>query len=551
MQHDIILCSVFLLAVTALVRPVGRYLALVFERERTPLDRLLLPLERLIHRVAGSDPMEEMTWGGYARSMITFAGVGTVVLYAILRLQRFLPWSGHVSSSMTPDLAMNTAISFATTTTWQAYAGEGVSHAAQLGGLMFQNFVAGAAGLAAGIAFIRGLAREKSHTIGNFWGDLVRSLLWVLLPASLLVAVALMICGVPMTFDQSAQAITLEGARQIIARGPIAAFESIKNLGTNGGGFLNANGAHPFEAPSPAANLIHMLSIAVIPAAMTFTFGMMTRRKRQGWFLYGVMVALFAGAFTLCAAMEHRGIAGGMEGKEVRFGIGDSALGAVVTSNDATGSYNAMVDSFSPIGGAVPLMNMLLGEIVFGGLGTGLVSILLGALLGVFVGGLMVGRSPEFLGKVIGPRETKMIMLYTIIGPFAVLVPTALAVVTRWGLAGLTTNDGAHGLTEILFAFASSFGNNGQNMAGLNANSPFYNIATAVAMMLGRFGLLVPALALAGSFAAQKRRPETAGTLRTDTALFSLLLVVVIFVVGGLTYFPVLSLGPIAEAMTR
>jgi K+-transporting ATPase ATPase A chain len=555
---DIARFAVFLGVLTILVKPVGGYLARVFRRDRTFLDPILLPVERLLHRLAGSDPDDEMEWSRYATAFIVFTAVGTVLLYVLLRVQRLLPWSRHVAAAIAPDLAMNTAISFSTTTTWQAYAGEtAMSYLSQIAGLMLQNFVAGAAGLAAGIAFIRGIARQQSSTLGNFWGDLIRSLLWVLLPASLIVAVILLSSGVPMSFAPYVTAHGLDGGVQTITRGPVAAFESIKNLGTNGGGFFNANGAHPFESPTPFTNLLHMFAIAVIPAALTYTFGSLTGRRKQGWVFYAVMVVLFVAGLIACDLFERRGLplpgaaqtVAAMEGKEVRFGIGDSVLTAITTSNGATGSYAAMVDSFTPLGGAVVLTNMLLGEIVFGGLGTGVISLLMILLLAVFLGGLMVGRTPELLGKHVGPRETKLIVLYTIAGPAAVLIPTAIAVVTRAGLAGLTTNDGAHGLTEILFAFASAFANNGQNMAGLNANSVFYNVATAAAMMAGRFLLIVPALALAGSFARQQNRPQTAGTIETDTPLFAVLLLAIALLTGALTYLPALCLGPVREQL--
>jgi K+-transporting ATPase ATPase A chain len=380
----------------------------------------------------------------------------------------------------------------------------------------------------------------------------------VLLPAALILSVILLACGVPMNFSKYVTAHGLEGGAQTMPGGPVAAFESIKNLGTNGGGFFNANGAHPFENPTPLTNLLHMLAIAVIPAALTYTFGSLTGRRRQGWVLYAVMFALFVVGLIACDVFERRGpplpgvahAAAAMEGKEVRFGIADSVLTAVTTSNGATGSYAAMVDSMTPLGGAVVLINMLLGEIAFGGLGTGVISLVMTLLLAVFIGGLMVGRTPEFLGQHLGPRETKLIVLYTIAGPAAVLIPTAIAVVTRAGLAGLTTNGGAHGLTEILFAFASSFANNGQNMAGLNANTPFYNVATAVVMMAGRFGLMIPALALAGRFGYQTKRPHTAGTLETDTPLFAMLLLGVVMLTGALTYLPALCLGPVHEQLS-
>ena len=558
----------FLLILTLLVKPLGGYMARVFRGQRTFLDRALKPVERFLYRVTRVDEQREMDWKQYAVSFVLFSFCGTLVLYGILRMQRFLPWfyPAYQTTPLTPDLSMNTAISFSTTTTWQAYGGETtMSYFSQMAGLTAQNFLAGAAGLAVGVAFIRGFVRQKTDKLGNFWVDLVRALLWVLLPFAVVGALVLVWQGVPMNFQPYTEATTVEGARQTIAQGPVAALEIIKNLGTNGGGFFNANGAHPYENPTPLTNLIAMLAIAVLPAALTNTFGRMIGNPRQGWTLYAVMTVLFVAGLLVCGWSEQRGnrvlvrqahaqaIAtanqpgGNMEGKEVRFGIAQSVLTAVVTSNGATGSYNSMHDSYTPLGGAVPLVNMLLGEIVYGGLGTGLYSIVLIALLSLLLAGLMVGRSPEYLGKKIGPAESKMLTLYVLASPLAILSLTALAVATRAGLAGLTTNTGAHGLTEIIFAFASSNANNGQSFAGLSANTPFYNITTAVTMMVGRFGLAIPALALAGLFAAQPRRFGGEGAIRTDTFIFAGLLLATALIVCGLSYFPALTLGPVLE----
>lgn len=550
---------VFLVLMTALVRPLGGYLERVFSGKPTWLDPLCRPVERLLYRVCRVNPTSEMTAAEYSGAFVLFGFTGILLLYAVLRLQRWLPYffPHYLTSPMTPDLAWNTAVSFATTTTWQAYAGENtLSYVAQMAGLAVQNFLAGAAGLAAGIAFIRGFAREKSKTLGNFWVDVTRGLLWVLLPASILVSVLLVSQGVPMNWSAYSVVGTLEHGTQVIAQGPVAALESIKNLGTNGGGFFNANGAHPFENPTPLANLIEMLSIAVLPAALTNTFGRMVRQPRQGWLLFTVMLGLLVVGFWVCGRAEAAGNplihgvdqrAGNMEGKEVRFGTGGSALTAVVTSNLATGSTNAMHDSFTPIGGLVPLVNLILGEAIFGGLGTGMYSIILVALIAVFLTGLMIGRTPEYLGKRLGPTEQKLIMLYTLAGHTVVLALAAVAVATRAGLAGLTTNTGAHGLTEILYAYASCVMNNGQSFAGLNANTPFYNVTTVVAMLVGRFALAIPALALAGQFAGQGRTTAHVGTLRTDTPTFGVVLAVSVCLVGGLCYFPALSLGPLLE----
>jgi K+-transporting ATPase ATPase A chain len=409
-----------------------------------------------------------------------------------------------------------------------------------------------------GIAFIRGFIRDRSATLGNFWVDLVRAPLWVLLPLTLVGSLALIWQGVPLNLAPYTQVHTLEGGVQTIAQGPVAALEFIKNLGTNGGGFFNANGAHPYENPTPLVNFLGMLAIAVLPASLTVTFGRMTGRPRAGWVLLTVMVVLFAGGLTLCDFAEASTpmqladlyVAGGnMEGKEVRFGVGDSVLAAVVTSNGATGSYNSMLDSYQPVGVVVPLMNMLLGEVIFGGLGTGLYSIIMIALIGAFLGGLMIGRTPEYLRKKITGREARLTVLYALLTPKTVLALTAVAIATKAGRAGLVTNGGTQGFTEILFAYASCMANNGQTMAGLNANSVFYNVTTAIAMLVGRFGLAALALALAGRFAAQRRWPTTAGTLPGDSATFGVLLLGTIVLVGALCFLPALALGPIVEAL--
>jgi potassium-transporting ATPase potassium-binding subunit len=534
----------FVVIVTLLVKPLGGYMDRVFSRRKTVMDSLWVPMERWIYRLTGVDPAVEMGAGQYAACFVVFDLVCTLLLYAILRFQRYLPWffPGYLMTPLSPDLSFNTAIGFSTTTTWQTYAGETtMSYFGQMVGLCTQNFLAGAAGLAVGIAFIRGLARHSSETLGNFWVDLTRGLLWILLPGALLGSALLIWQGVPMNFHHYVVATTLEGAKQIVPQGPVAALEIIKNLGSNGGGFFNANGAHPYENPTPLTNFLEMLSIVLLPAALTNTFGRMVRQPRQGWLLYSVMLLLFAcGLIALHFSEQYGGPllpgvdsqqsqlqpGGNMEGKEVRFGIGGSALTGIVTSNGATGSSNAIDDSFTPLGGLVLLVNLLLGEIVFGGLGTGLFGMVMTAAIPVFLAGLMIGRTPEYLGKKIGPRENKMIILYAIAGPLSILTLTAAAISTQAGLAGLTTNDGAHGLTEIVFGFASCFANNGQSFAGLSANTPFYNIMTAVAMMVGRFGLAIPALIFAGHFAPQKRIDRTRGTLRTDSFPFAFLLTI-------------------------
>jgi potassium-transporting ATPase potassium-binding subunit len=557
----------FLVIVTALVKPLGGYMEKVFSARRTPLDRLCLPVEKLLYRVAGVDSTHKMDFGEYATAFVVFGLVCTLVLFAILRLQRFLPWfySAYQTTPLSPDLALNTAISFSTTSTWQAYGGEStMSYFSQMVGLCAQNFLAGAAGLAAGVAFIRGLACQESKTLGNFWVDLTRALLWILLPAALIGGLVLVAQGVPMNFHPYAVANTVEGAKQIIPQGPVAALEIIKNLGTNGGGFFNANAAHPYENPTPLSNLLELLAIVLLPAAFTNTFGRMVAQPRQGWLLYWVMVLFFSAGVFFVTHSEQRGNpklanldfaarasqpGGNMEGKETRFGISGSALTAVVTSNTATGSTNSADDSYSSLGGMVLLANMLLGEVVFGGLGTGLYSIVIAAFIAVFLAGLMVGRTPAYLGKKIGPPENKMIMLYALAAPLTILPLTAIAVTTHAGLSGLTTNTGEHGFTAILFAYTSCIANNGQAFASLNANTSFYNVTTAIAMFMGRFAHAIPALALAGFFARQKQAPATAGTVPTDSFIFGLLLSACLVILTALSYLPALALGPVLDRL--
>jgi len=557
----------FAAIVTVLVRPLGGYMERVFSRRPTALDRLCLPVERLLYRVTAVDPDGEMTGREYATCFVLFGLTGTLLLYAILRVQQFLPgyFPQYHTTPLSPDLALNTAVSFSTTTTWQAYAGENtMSYLSQMVGLCVQNFLAGAAGLAVGIAFVRGLARQRSGTLGNFWVDLTRALLWVLLPGALLGAVLLVWQGVPMNARPYAVATTVEGGQQVIPQGPVAALEIIKNLGTNGGGFFSANGAHPYENPTPLTNFIGMLAIVLLPAALTNTFGRMVDQPRQGWLFYGVMVFLFGCGLVFVHRLEQRGdprlksvnfqssraqSGGNMEGKEVRFGISGSTLTAVVTSDAATGSYNSMHDSYTSLAGMVLLVNMLLGELVFGGLGTGLSSMIMAAAVAVFLAGLMVGRTPEYLGKKIGPAENKMIMLYALAAPLVILPLSAIAVSTQLGLSGLTTNSGPHGLTEILFAYTSCFAGNGQTFAGLNANTPFYNLTTALAMMVGRFGLVIPALAFAALFGRQRSTPTSLGTLPTHSLQFGILLTACLITIAALSYLPVLALGPVLERL--
>jgi K+-transporting ATPase ATPase A chain len=560
--------ALFLAIVTVLVRPLGGYMERVFSRQRTSLDRLCLPVERFVYRITAVGPNAEMTGKEYAACFVLFSLTGTLLLYAIFRMQQFLPWffPQYQTTPLSPDLALNTAISFSSTTTWQAYAGENtMSYFSQMVGLCTQNLLAGAAGLAVGVAFIRGLARQLSDTLGNFWVDLTRSLLWILLPGALIGAVLLVWQGVPMNFHRYAVATTVEGTQQVIPQGPVAALELIKNLGRNGGGFFNANGAHPYENPTPLTNFLEMLAIVLLPAALTNTFGRMVGQPRQGWLFYWVMVLLFVcglafvyrseqGAdprdFRNGRAQSGGNVSGGnMEGKEVRFGIGGSTLTAVVTSNTATGSNNSMHDSYTSLGGMVFRVNMLLGELVFGGLGTGIYSIVIAAAIAVFLAGLTVRRTPEYLGKKIGPAENEMIILYALAAPLVVLPLTAIAVSTRAGLAGLTVNTGPHGFTEILFAYTSCFANNRQSFASLSANTPFYNLTTALAMMVGRFGLSIPALALANLFGRQRNTPSSVGTLPTHSFSFGILLTACLIIMVALSYLPALALGPVLERL--
>jgi K+-transporting ATPase ATPase A chain len=553
---------VFVLAAIAFSIPTARYLTRVFAGQHTFLDPVMRPLERWIYRLAGVQVDQGMTAAAYFGAFLVFGLIGTLFLCALLLLQGLLPGPPNASvltTPMTPDLAVNTAISFATTTTWQAYGGETtMRYWAQMLGLVSQNFLAGAAGLAVGVAFIRGFVRENSDDLGNFWVDLVRALLWFLLPLSLLGGLVLIWQGVPMNFNPYTEVTTLEGARQVIAQGPVAALEFIKNLGTNGGGFFNVNSAHPFENPTSLTNLVELLSITVPPAALPLMFGEMTGRIGAGRTLLGVMAALFLGGLILIDRSESvtppslsaAHIEGAnLEGKEVRFGISGSALASAVTSNGATGSTNAMHDSYAPLGVTVILGNMLLGEVAFGGLGTGLYSMVMVALIAVFVGGLMIGRTPSYLGKKIGPDETKLIALYALVTPATVLLLTALASATGAGRAGLTANGGPHGFAEMLFAFASSVANNGQTMASLNANSVFYNTATAVAMLVGRFALAGFAILLAGRFAKQRRLAAGPGMLPDQGITFGVLVLGVLLLVGALSYLPALAFGPIAELL--
>ena len=552
--------AAFLGIVVGLAWPVGLYLARVFERKKTLLDQALRPVETLLYRLLRVQPEQEMTAPVYLACFLIFTVLGAVFLFLLLLVQHWLPGGPdprYLTTPLTSDLAINTAVSFSTTTTWQAYAGEStLRYLSQLIGLTAQNFLAGASGLAVGIAFLRGFAREKTATLGNFWVDLVRGLLWVLLPLSLAGGLALVWQGVPLNLSPYVEARTLEGTAQTIAQGPVAALEFIKNLGSNGGGFFNANAAHPYANPTPLTNFLALLAIAVLPAALPIAFGQMLGRPRAGWILLAVMVVLFAAGLVVCDAAEKSvpapladlGVAGGnLEGKETRFGVGGSVLAAVVTSNGATGSYNSMHDSYQALGVLVLLANMLLGEVIFGGLGTGLSGLILIALVGAFMGGLMVGRTPEYMGKTIAAAEAKFIALYALLTPLVVLPLTSWALIADAGRAGLTVNGGPRGFTEILFAYASCVANNGQTMASLNANSVFFNLTTSIAMLAGRLGTAALALLLAGRFAAQGRKPATIGSLPCDTPTFAVLALGAVLLLGALCFLPALALGPIAE----
>ena len=539
--------ALWIAVLTLCVKPVGGYLARVMQREPTALDPLLKPVERLIYRLAGVDPGVSMTWSAYALSMLATGFAGTLLVYAVLRLQHLLPFHdpATLTTPMTPDLALNTAWSFATTTTWQAYSGENTMSAfTQLVALAAQGFIGGATGLAVGTAFIRGFARDRDDHLGNFWVDLVRGTLWVLLPAALAGGLFLVQQGVPMTFRPDLPVQTLEGGKQTIALGPVAALSWIENMGTNGGGYFAANQAHPFQNPTPLTNFVLMLAIAVLPAGLTATFGRVIQQPRQGWLIYWVMTAIFLATLLACGWFEQ---AGSLEGKEVRFGFGGSVLTAVVTSHTSCGSTNASADSFTPLGGMVILVNLLMGEIAYGGLGSGFYSLVMIALVAVFLCGLMIGRTPEYLGRSLDGGVLKIIALYSLIGPACLLPLTALAGATAWGQAGAATNAGPHGLTSIMVAYASCFANNGLSFGGLSANSPFYNLTTAIAMGAGRYLLAISALALAGLIARKQPRPASAGTLPTDTVLFGAAVVATVVLVAAVTYVPMLFLGPLAE----
>jgi potassium-transporting ATPase potassium-binding subunit len=549
---------IYFLLILAVTKPIGLFMRRVFSGEKTLLDPVMRPLERLVYRVGGVDQTREHDWMQYTIAMLAFNAVGLLLTYAILRFQHLLPLNPDKMAAVPPDLAWNTAVSFTTNTNWQAYSGEStMSHLSQMVALTFHNFVSAATGIALAIAVIRGIARQTSKTIGNFWVDLTRATLWVLLPICLVSAVVLTSQGVIQNFHPTTELTTVEGKVQKIPQGPVASQEVIKELGTNGGGFFNANSAHPYENPTPFTNLVEMFLIFAIGAGLTYTLGSMIGKQRHGWAVFWAMGIVFlTGAFIVTYAEQsgnplhqHLGVAvadGNMEGKDVRFGIGDSALFSAVTTDASCGAINSWHDSFTPIGGSIPLLNIMLGEVIIGGVGAGLYGMFLFIVLTVFIAGLMVGRTPEYMGKKIEAHDVKLAMLAVLVLAFSILVGTAVAAVTTAGTSSLN-NAGPHGLSEMTYAFTSSTGNNGSAFGGLNANTKFYNIALGLAMFFGRFLMIIPIMGIAGSLAAKKRLVETAGTFPVDGPLFTFLLIGVILIVGALTYFPVLSLGPYVE----
>jgi K+-transporting ATPase ATPase A chain len=546
---------VFFLLVLAVTKPVGTYMARVFAGERTWLTPIFVPLERIIYRLCGVRVDEEMAWYVYALSMLAFSLVGLAYLYVLLRTQKWLPFNPQHIDNMTPDLAWNTAVSFTTNTNWQFYSGEtAMSYLSQMAGLAWHNFVSAAAGIAIAVAVVRGLVRTNVKTLGNFWVDLTRCSLYVLLPISIVVGILFVSQGIPQNLHAYQAVKSVEGFSQSITGGPMASQEVIKELGTNGGGFVNANSASPNENPTPFTNLIELLLIFSLGAGLTYMYGKMVKDTRQGWAIFTAMAILFFAGFTLAYWAEaggnpivhHLGVAGGnMEGKECRFGVSASALFATVTTDTSCGAVNSMHDSFMPLGGLVPLVDMQLGEIVFGGVGSGLYGMIVFVVLTVFIAGLMVGRTPEYLGKKIERREVQFAILAALVTPVLCLVPTAIAAVTPAGLATLN-NGGPHGFSEILYAFTSTNANNGSAFAGLGPNL-FYNLMTGVNMLFGRFAVAVPALALAGALAGKKAVPEGSGTFTTHSPIFIALLIGVIVIVGALTFLPADSLGPIVE----
>jgi potassium-transporting ATPase potassium-binding subunit len=571
--------GLYVLVLFLITKPIGVYLVRVFGRERTFLDPLFRPIERMIYRICGVDEGKEMRWTGYGTAMLVFSVVSLILLFLIERVQQWLPWNPQKLANVAPDLAWNTAVSFTTNTNWQAYTPETtMSYLTQMAGLAYHNFASAAVGIALAIAVIRGVARHESKTIGNFWVDLTRCLLWVLLPVCLVGSLVLISQGAVQNLKPYAtaqlvepQTVQTQGpdgkpvaqtvTQQVIALGPTASQEAIKIFGTNGGGFFYANSAHPFENPTPFSNFFEMLLIFAIPSGLTYALGRMTKSQGHGWAVWSAMTALFLVGVSAAYWAEARGnpqlfganqtantlqSGGNMEGKETRFGIADSALFATITTDASCGAVNSMHDSYTPLGGMVPLVNIMLGEVIFGGVGSGLYGMLVFVILAVFIAGLMVGRTPEYLGKKIDAFDVKMAMLSVLISSLTILVFAAIAVVAKFGSASIS-NPGPHGLSQILYAYTSSVGNNGSAFGGLNANTLWYNASTAVAMLLGRFFVVIPILAIAGNLAKKKMTPASLGTFPVTGPLFTILLISTILIVGALTFFPALSLGPILE----
>ncbi len=564
---ELLQVALYLVVLLALVKPLGWYMARVYEGKPVGLDRALGPLERLIYRLCDVDPRKEVGWKPYALGVLAFNAVGFIFLYGLQRLQHFLPLNPERLPAVKTHTAFNTAVSFVTNTNWQSYGGETtMSYLTQMLGMTVQNFVSAATGMAVLIAMVRGFARRNSETIGNFWFDMTRSVLYILLPLSILWAVALMSQGVVQTYGSYRKTALVEPfhdadgkavVEQTLAVGPAASQIAIKQLGTNGGGFFNANSAHPFENPTPLSNFLEVLAILLIPAALCYTFGVMVGNVRQGWAVLAAMVVIFCGMLALCWYSEQQtppwmgqsGIdatAGNLEGKEVRFGIANSALWATATTCASNGSVNSMHDSYTPLGGLAPMLLIQLGEVVFGGVGSGLYGMLIFAIIAVFIAGLMVGRTPEYLGKKIEAFEIKMAALAILIPVIVILIGAGVAVMVPAARAS-TANPGPHGFSEILYAFSSAAGNNGSAFAGLSADTPFYNVALGLAMLIGRYWVLIPALAIGGSLARKKIIPASAGTLPTHGLLFVGLLVGVVLIVGALSFIPALALGPIVE----
>ncbi len=570
---------VFLFVILVITKPLGIYLARVFEREKTFLDPLARPIERLIYKLTGVDEATEMRWTEYTVAMLLFSAASMVLLYLIERVQLWLPLNPQHFANIAPDLAFNTAASFTTNTNWQSYSGEStMSYLTQMAGLAYHNFVSAAVGIALAIAVIRGIARRERETIGNFWVDLTRGLLWVLLPVCLVVALVFVSQGMVQNlrpYDKAAlvepQQVTTTGndgktttqtvTDQVIAQGPVASQEAIKMFGTNGGGFFNANSAHPFENPTPLTNFLQLLLIFAVPSALTYTLGFMTGSRRHGWAVWMAMVVVFLAGVTVAYWSEAKGNpllhgadqratsmqpGGNMEGKEVRFGIADSGLFATVTTDASCGAVNGVHDSYTPLGGLVPLVNIMLGEVIFGGVGAGLYGMFVFIILAVFIAGLMVGRTPEYLGKKIESYDIKMAMLAVLIVSMSILIFSAIASVEKFGTSSIS-NPGPHGLSQIMYAYTSAAGNNGSAFAGLNTNTLWYNTSMAFVMLMGRFFMVIPILAIAGSLARKKITPASLGTFPVTGPLFTVLLVSTIIIVGALTFFPALSLGPILE----